>query len=247
MTRSEFNKAIALLVASVGKQLPDEQVQAWYVMLQDLTAEELQRGIVTTIRTHEYAGFPPIGTIRKNAVGRDQAALSVEDRAIVAWGAIKRSVAIHGAYATVQFDDPIVTATVMELGGWVRFCDCEAGEPFDVWLRKEFERTYTALMAAGVTAERTQPLAGICDATNSATGHSDREAVRQVDTGLSPVPARLVRGDMPQRVAHEAVRRIAHESVKSLGLHVEDEKEKPVQRSREEQIEELRKRMKGDL
>lgn len=243
MTQDEFNSAIAILIASVGRPMPDEQVRAWKLICDDLTAEQLRRGVITTIRTHEFAGFPPIAAIRKNAIGKEAGQLTIADRAVVAWGAIKRAVAVHGGYATVQFDDPLVTASVRELGGWSRFCDCEAGEKFDVWLRKDFERTYSALLVAGTSAERTAPLAGLCDVANSANGHHERLQATTINTGLSPVPARLVRGEVP-RIERSEVRRIAHDCVSSLGLPVDESSIEPAShRSRDEQVRILRERI----
>ena len=243
MNIDEFNEAMALLVATVGRAMPDEQVQAWWVMLNDLSEEELKRGIVAAIRTHEFAGFPTIGVIRKHAIGRDQSLLAITDRTAVAWAAIKRAISEQGGYATVVFDDPLVTASVRELGGWVRFCDCEAGEKFDVWLRKEFERTYTALMTAGTSAERTTPLAGLCDIANSATGHEARLQAKTIETGLPAIPARLIRGDVP-KIEHAEIRRIGQECVQSLGLP--DQGPSPDHtpaRSRDEQIRIIKDRI----
>jgi hypothetical protein len=243
VTQDEFNSVISILIASVGKAMPDAQVAAWKMLCDDLTVEELRTGVIATIRTHEFAGFPPIGLIRKNAIGRDAGLLTIDNRAAVAWGSIKRSVAERGGYQTVVFDDPLITASIRELGGWVRVCDCEPGEKFDTWLRKEFERTYTALMTAGTSAERTLPLAGLCDIANSATGHTDRVEVAEIETGLTAVPATLIRGEVPKLDDHKMLRRIAQECVVSLGIPEQEVSEPVVLRSREEQKRILQERI----
>lgn len=222
MTRDEFTRSIAVLTAGVGKPMPLEQLEAWFAVLGDMTVEQLQAGIVTTLRTHEFAGFPPVGLIRKNAVGKESPTPTLTDRSTVAWIAVKRAVSLHGGYQTVQFDDPIITATIRALGGWERICTTDSGEKFDTWLRKEFETTYSALIKCGVNASDTVPLPGLCDVANSATGHADRTKVALIETGLSKVPERLIRGEVPKRIESPQVRKLTAEVVKSLELPPEE-------------------------
>lgn len=91
-----------------------------------------------------------------------------------------------------------------------------------MWLKKDFERTFAALMNAGVAAEQTKPLAGLCDIANGATGHDEREAVRRIETGLPAAPTHLVRGEVtqPARIEQPVVKRLAT----TLGMAVEPER-----------------------
>ena len=210
MTETELATALAPMVTLIGKPMTREQIQAWHLMLDDLDVATVRRGVISTMRDYQYAGFPPVGVVRKNC-GATIGNITSQDRATIAWATVKAAVATHGGFATVAFDDPITTATIKALGGWVRVCDTEAGEAFDVWLKKDFEKTYSALMVAGVNAEQTQPLAGLCDIANGAGGHDERESVRVVSTGLPNVPKHLVRGEQkrPALVATPAVKRLA--------------------------------------
>ncbi len=177
MTESELAAALAPMVAIVGKPMTQEQIKAWHLMLDDLDVDTVRRGVVATMRDYQYAGFPPVGVVRKNC-GSMTGNITATDRVTIAWAAVKTAVPTQGGYATVTFDDPITNATIRALGGWVRICDTESGEQFDAWLRKEFERTYTAFMAAGVQQDQAAPLAGLCDIANGATGHDERQTPR---------------------------------------------------------------------
>ena len=185
------------LSASIGKQIAHETLEAWFLILGDLSPEQLQRGIVETLRTHEFGGMPAVGLIRKNAsVGMQ--AIGIDDRAVVAWSSVKSAVATHGAYATVDFDDPIINAVIRSLGGWVRICDTPSGEAFDTWLRKDFERCYETLCKTGVEARLAAPVAGIIDTANSATGYDDRCLPLVIETGLPRHGQKLIRGTIPE-------------------------------------------------
>lgn len=241
MTESELAAALAPMVAIVGKPMSPEQIKAWHLMLDDLDVDTVRRGVVATMRDYQYAGFPPVGVVRKNcgaAVGN----ITAVDRVTIAWAAVKAAVAREGGYATVVFDDPIINATIRALGGWVRVCDTESGEQFDAWLRKEFERTYSAFMAAGVQHDQAGPLVGLVDIANGATGHDERQAPRAIETGL-PAPAKhLVRGGSLGKslTMHSEVKRLAGPiggSVRSLDLP--DEDDRPAALTADEQRKQL--------
>lgn len=194
MTRDEFTQPMALLSASLARTIERPTLEAWFLILGDLTAEQLTAGIVRTLRTYEFAGLPSPAVIRRNA--GVNSSFAVEDRSAVAWATIKRAVARVGGYHSIDFDDPLITATIRALGGWERICDTEAGEQFDVWLRRDFERLYASLQRTGIDAQETQPLPGLIDVANSATGHDDRSPVKHVRTGL-PAPTVAIRGTLP--------------------------------------------------
>lgn len=207
MTRDEFTPAMGLLSAALARTIDRATLEAWFLILGDLTAEQLNAGIIRTLRTYEYAGLPSPALIRRNCgaqSGGAQGTLAVEDRSAVAWSAIKRAVARVGGYHSIDFDDPLITATVRALGGWERICNTEAGEQFDVWLRRDFERLYASLQRTGIDATETQPLPGLIDVMNAATGHDDRSPVKRVRSGL-PAPAVAIRGTLPAPASKPAL------------------------------------------
>jgi hypothetical protein len=220
MTDLEFKVAFAPMIAHVGKQPTAEQLRYWHEMLDDLGAEAARRAIVVTLRDYQYAGFPPVGVVRKNA-GASQGALQTSDRSMLAWAVVKSAIATVGGYRSIQFDDPIVTASIRALGGWERFCDCEAGEKFDVWLRKEFEQVYRALLASGVDAEQTAPLAGLIEIDRSRDGYGLESSVpllaETVRTRLPRLPGTVVRGHLEEHKPLAITGPVA-EYVDSLGI-----------------------------
>jgi len=167
MTRQEFAQGIALLTGSVGKPMPDKQLAAWYALLSDLTPEQLKRGIVETLHTHQYAGFPPLGTVRINALAGTQ--VSAKDRPLAAWQAVRDAIRRVGAYDSPDFADTVINATVRELGGWVSVCDTLSEEM--QWLEKRFCALYSALSGANLPEHQTQRLAGITEIDNARNGY----------------------------------------------------------------------------
>lgn len=163
MTEREFAECVALLCASVGKEMTLEQSKAWYAMLGDLRVEQLKAGIIATIRSYTFAGFPPIGVIRDNC-GAKSGTIATKDRPTLAWGEVRRQISRCGYMDSPKFDDQIIHATIRQLGGWVALCDSTSEDL--VWREKDFLRTYAALMPLNLPDEQTVRLAGEAERVN---------------------------------------------------------------------------------
>lgn len=137
MTKDEFASTIALLTATVGKSMGKPQLQAWYAILGELTVEELRRGIVETLRHHQFAGFPPVGTILANA----GATCDTGDTALLAWAVVRHAIGRVGGYESADFG-PVVNATIRQLGGWPTVCATHTDEM--QWLEKRFVAGFKA-------------------------------------------------------------------------------------------------------
>ena len=251
MTRSEFNKALALLVASVGRQMPDEMVQAWFVMLNDLTVEQINQGIITAIRTHEFAGFPPIGLIRKHAVGKDLAALPDTDRAVVAWGTVVEAIRQHGGYQTVHFDDPVIHATIRATSpSWAALCGTES-EQLHIWGKKSFVEAYRAISASqSVSAGAGDALPGILATDAARDGYAAETSKVLIQTGL-PASKVAVRGEKQTTVMIPVINAAARaiRSVPPVKPEIADEPQplriEDVDGKRKRQIEAFNKATQG--
>ena len=234
MTRLEFANAIAFLVAGVGKPLAEDQVKAWFELLGDLTVDQLRRGIVETLRTHQFSGFPAVGVIRKNALGGVQSAnLEAGDQALLAWDRVVHAIRTIGAYRTVDFDDPLIAPTIRSIAtSWTALCDTESAT-LHVWTKKAFIETYRAHAASGqVTAIAASPLPGILAENAALSGYEAPEAV-VVETRLpKPNIKVLPTQERPRIVAEaetvgkalrqvlsgpdEAVKKITHQTIEDV-------------------------------
>lgn len=181
--RAKFVTAIEALAASFRTEVSEALLEGYWLALDDLTLAAVGLSVKRAMRectfmptAHELRGLS--GEVR------------IEHRSILAWDAFESAVRLHGGYASVDFDDPIINATVRNLGGWERCCDLSA-EEFDKFLRKDFERVYAALFASGVPADRAGPLLGIHARESAKFGFDGPKALR-IETGLPDVPSRLV-------------------------------------------------------
>ncbi len=208
MTEREFASCIALLCASVGRDMSLEQSKAWYAMLGDLSVEQLKAGIIATLRSYTFAGFPPIGTIRENC-GVASGVITTKDRPLLAWQAVRWAISKVGAYDSPAFDDEGINATIRELGGWPLLCDTPSDEMH--WLEKRFCATYSALCSVKLPSDQTERLAGITEISNGREGYASE-----------PIPVAHIRCLTSPNVAGEPVtRRLEQREVPKLtGPHI---------------------------
>jgi len=163
MTEREFGTCIGLLCAAVGKEMAEDQSAAWYAMLGDLSCDQLKAGIVATIRSYTFAGFPPIGIIRENC-GAKSGVIAAKDRPTLAWEAVRRAIRKVGAYKSVHFHDENINAAIRSMGGWVTLCDATIEDL--VWREKDFKSNYSALTTCDLPEEMTERLTGIIEKEN---------------------------------------------------------------------------------
>jgi hypothetical protein len=188
-----LNAAAATFRVEVTKPL----AHGYWLGLSALPIEVVERAFAIAM---ERCRFMPTPAELRELVCEPEA--KPDDRAVKAWMAFERAVVDHGGYASVQFDDPITTATIRALGGWQRCCGLPP-EEFDTWLRKDFMKTYAALCRTGVGPEACLPLGGIHESNNMLSGHTER--IREptlVAVDLPPLPnAPRIARDRPAQKA----------------------------------------------
>lgn len=173
--RERFVSVLEALCASFRVEPSEALLEGYWLGLSDLALADVQRAAVRAIRECQHMPRPV--ELRK-LTGE----MGAEGRAVRAWSALKGAIAAHGAYRSVDFDDPLVNATVRNLGGWPRLC-ATATEEFEKWTRKDFERIYSSLMQHGASEEQVMYLPGITETENGARGY-EAEPPRRVLTGL---------------------------------------------------------------
>lgn len=187
--RDRLLSILRAMASTFGKEADEAMLLGYSIGLADLPLAEVEKSVGRAIRESRF--MPTVAELRELA-----GIVRPEARAALAWTVADTAVRRNGAYRTMQFDDPITTATIARLGGWVRFCDVTEDElPFK---RKEFEAVYMALLQRGVIDRDTTPLLGIIDKENAQTGYGDkREPVTLVACDLPALPKGTVRRMLP--------------------------------------------------
>jgi hypothetical protein len=131
-----------------------------------------------------------------------------DDRAIVAWDAVKKALSMHAYYYSVDFDDRAINAAVWHLGGWERL-DELFEEQEEHWIRQEFVRAYAAYHRRGVSRSEGAPLGGYFARVNASSHPEAVPQARRIVTTLTPT--RLLDGPQQKAIAAPAAAELAAE------------------------------------
>lgn len=184
---------VGVLAEAYRREITDVTIKAYEMGLRGVPIADIERATQRAVETCKF--MPSPAELRELAGG-----LTPKQRAILAWGAFTQTVASHGYYASVDFDDEIINATVRNLGGWMPVLEQMEAEG-DKWLRKDFERVYESFAATGIGPNMARPLLGCHEQTNIQGGHL--AAIKPpvlVITGL-PVRKRIETRKPPPAIA----------------------------------------------
>lgn len=168
----EFVGYITQVLAFYKQDTSDFALTVWWEACKPFDLEQVRKALTGHALHPERGQFAP-----KPADLVRELAGTYTDRALLAWGRVSRAMAEVGAYATVDFGDPVIHATVRELGGWSMICRIPNDE--QQFLQKrfcDFFRTYTTRGAPDA------PLAlqGDHDGENAAKALESPDQVRRL-------------------------------------------------------------------
>lgn len=133
----------------------------YWLGLRDLPLAAVQEAVGKAMAT---ARFMPTPRDLRDLAG----VMGVDQRALVAWNAVKRAIRAVGSYRSVDFDDPVVNATVRTLGGWLRLCGTDSDE-MDRFVAKDFQRVYRELSSLKPHQDLTRYLPGVFESGGDLT------------------------------------------------------------------------------
>ncbi len=191
--KKRFTSLIQALAAQFRIETSEALFEGYWMALDDLSLADVERSVRAAIRGCERM---PAGSELRRLAGE----MTTGSRAVQAWGAMVKAIGQHGGYRSVDFDDVVINATIRNLGGWQKLCQTEEQE-LQKWVRKDFERIYSALTTSGITEEQAQHLVGVHEQANTAAGHQVAAPVH-VATGLPPHREGVLRQlSAPERLA----------------------------------------------
>jgi len=192
--RQRKTLAVVALAELLRHELSEAGVKMFIESIEDIPADRIEQAAMQWTQRSKF--FPAPAELRELA---GDGTTTYTDRALMAWQAFDKAVCEVGYYRSPDFDDPLINATVRNLGGWMRMCKLE-GDEFDKWLRKDFLSVYASLCRVGVGEEQTAPLVGAHQRENRRLGYTKDDHAVTVATGLpwaGELPKRLPTGKRP--------------------------------------------------
>lgn len=160
MKLNEFSKALYVLGELFDKKISKTVLSIYYEIFQDYTVKQFNKAVYEVIRTHKYNTLPRPADIIEYLEG------TKDDKALMAWMLAKRGIEIVGYYGSPEFEDPIISNCIVNLGGWQEFCSMQiSNEPF---IEKRFADLYRLFMKRGI--DKPKVLVGFHEESNSLKG-----------------------------------------------------------------------------
>jgi hypothetical protein len=177
MTEHDTKLAAVLAMCELFRPpTSDDAANLYVATLNDIPASLV---VEACARLAATAKFRPVPAEVREACG--YGLIRAQDRAALAFQALKVACQRVGAFRSPDFDDPLINATVRNLGGWTRACEIPESE-FDTWYRKDFCGIYEMFCRTGATPEQSATLEGQHEQQNRLDGYPTAET--PVATGL---------------------------------------------------------------
>ena len=146
MNKFEFRDVFTLLCETYGKEPTKVLMSAYYMVLEDLTVDQIKSAIKSILANRKYSSLPLPAEILEFING------SQDDKALLALHELESAMKKVGAYNSVCFSDSIIMETASRMGGWARLCRTTEDE----WkfLKKEFINIYKALSKTNFEAPK---------------------------------------------------------------------------------------------
>ena len=165
--RPRFAHVLLGLCETFGRDCTEGLIEGYWLALSDLNLDEFGNNAARCLKTSTFMPMPV--DLRG---GKDE-------NATKAWSHLLKAIRRHGHYASVDFADTAINATVRALGGWDRVCGLES-EELHKWYRKDFEKTYTAYALRPADGEAGKHLEGYHEQKQLASGKGKPPTVVRV-------------------------------------------------------------------
>ena len=164
MTKREVIYGIVVGFAEMfEKEVSDALHEIYFNALDELSEDQIRHAANVLTKTARF--FPkPVDFLEAVKGSPADRELRMEAAALDAWESLSCN---PDVYTTVTIEDPAAARALVELGGWIEFCNIPADEM--KWAKKDFVRAYKAF--CGNTALKPRKFIGLLERNNERDGY----------------------------------------------------------------------------
>jgi len=141
-----FGRLMLEAAEAAGAKVSEARIRIYAADLADLPPEQLVAA-VRRVRREGSGFFPSVAEIRR------QCEASPDDAALLAWTALEQAAATVGGYRSVELEDTVAAAALVQVfGSWPEWCAFERG-PELLTRRQQFLAAYRSLRRQAPRAE----------------------------------------------------------------------------------------------
>ena len=112
LSEKQFREGMAILCETFQREPTRLLLKAYYLALKDMSEQEFEKAIGNILQGRKYNTLPMPAEIREAGCG------SLDDKALIAYDAFAKGKSQTGAYDSIAFEDKIIHAVIMAMGGW---------------------------------------------------------------------------------------------------------------------------------
>jgi hypothetical protein len=160
-----FVKELATISELYNRPMDQGRQALYFEALSPYSITDIHRAILEHVRHPEQGHFFPMPSHLIAIIDGDR-----EAQALRAWSAVAEAMIEHGLYASVEFADTLIMATIKDMGGWIEFCGKWAHIPNEPFLRNEFVKRYRDYRRRGLSDGLPDHLPGAIEISNRKGG-----------------------------------------------------------------------------
>lgn len=136
--KARFKNALVGASVIFTKEITKDFLNVMFESLKDLSIEDLERSIMTHIKTGKFFPKPAqlIYLINANKPNN-------KERALIAWLEVENAIVRVGQYRSLHLSDRLAIEVIKRIGGWQNICSLETKELS--FKKREFIDAYTAI------------------------------------------------------------------------------------------------------
>jgi hypothetical protein len=163
--KPEFLKLLMAMAELFQRNLSESAIEMYFQALRDYDIRQIQNAAGVILKTKTFHKFPLPGEF----IEVIEPQFDPEVRATQVLEIVFDAMESYGAYATVQFDDPVIHKVIEYLGGWAMFVngrrECKTDTQDRFW-RMEFTKAYRHFSQFTDPNEEIKPMPGILETDN---------------------------------------------------------------------------------
>lgn len=180
---TRFTRAISVLFETLGYPMTPARLEGFRLALDDMDVADIERACFVGMRSLKFQPKP--ADLRELAGVTD---ISIDDRAQIAWRSVREQIQRTSGMSALDFDDPIIHATIRDLGGWERVSGLSSDE-LTRFTSRDFATAYAvfARHPETLSEEATRYLPGCHDGNCDPRFAHRLPAPERIRTGLPPL------------------------------------------------------------
>jgi hypothetical protein len=117
---NQFAKIMAVLGELYSKSITETLLSLYWRLLKPYPIEKIKEAVYSYLNHEDHGSFMPKPSDIIRHINEQE-----KTTALDAWSKVESAIRHIGRYSCIKFDDPIIHAVIIRMGGWSRLCSSD--------------------------------------------------------------------------------------------------------------------------